>query len=68
MTYNKFGKNIDKDFAVVNFDDILSKFVDADGICKTCGHNHRFSPSFKYAKRVVSSLSYLCLSNGDDSY
>jgi len=68
MTYDKFGKSIDKDFGVVNIADILSKFVDANGICKICGHNHRFRPSFKYTKKVISSLSYLCLSKGDDSY
>jgi hypothetical protein len=59
MTYDKFGKNIDKDFGVVNIDDLLLKFVDANGICKTCGHNHRFSPSFKYTKTMISSLSCL---------
>lgn len=64
MTCDISRNNIDKDFGAINIDDILlSNFVDGNGICKVCGHSH----SFRYAPRVISNLSHLCLSE-DEPY
>ncbi len=60
MTNNNISvKNIDKDFSIINIDDILSIFVDSNEACKECGCDHSFRPTFKNTKTSIDVIRSL---------
>jgi hypothetical protein len=36
---------------------IISQFVDANSICRACGHNHSFQPDFENVKTSIDDIS-----------
>jgi hypothetical protein len=42
-----------------DLDNLLSHFVDKNGICKVCGHDHSFNPTFVAVKLSVDIIPEL---------
>jgi hypothetical protein len=42
-----------------DLDGILARFVDKNGKCKTCGHDHRFKPNLQNVNTSIDVISGL---------
>jgi hypothetical protein len=42
-----------------NLDDTLARFVDGNGICKACGHDHSFKPDLGNVNTSIDIISEL---------
>jgi hypothetical protein len=59
MTESKFPDDANKDFDINNIENILAHFVDDKGICKICGHYHRFNLRFEGVKASIDIIEEL---------
>jgi hypothetical protein len=59
MTESKFPDDANKDFDINNIENILAHFVDDKGICKICGHYHRFNPRLEGVKTSIDIIKEL---------
>ncbi|HEY7081685.1 MAG TPA: hypothetical protein VH500_18485 [Nitrososphaeraceae archaeon] len=50
MTTSTSAKSPSKDFRATDVSSILSYYIDSDGNCRICGHNHSFKFNYKEAK------------------
>ena len=51
MTISTFDKEVHKDSYDDDLEKILASFVDENGICRTCGHDHSFTGKEKIQER-----------------
>jgi len=49
----------DKVFDTSDIEDILTYFVDRNGICKICGQDHSFKPTFEDIKTSIDVIPML---------
>jgi hypothetical protein len=59
MTNYKILSAIDKDSYAESFEDILDQFVGPDGICRTCGKDHRYRPIFENTSTSIDIIPLL---------
>jgi hypothetical protein len=53
------NNSIDSHSSSLELEEILSQFVDENGICKMCGHDHSFTPTFEGVKTSIDIISEL---------
>jgi len=56
MTKNIIRNDTDKHFDISDIEDILACFVDDNGLCKTCGQDHSFRPTFEGVKTSIDDV------------
>ena len=56
MTKDIFLNDADKHFENSKIEDILSYFVDSNGNCRGCVHDHSFMPTFVNAETSIDLI------------
>jgi hypothetical protein len=59
MTTSTSTKSSAKDFCDIDISSILAYYIDNDGICKKCGHNHSFKFNYEEAKSSIDIIPKL---------
>jgi hypothetical protein len=52
---NGYKKKADKSNGV-KMKDLLAKFVETNGVCKICGHDHSYKPNFDNVKSSIDMI------------
>jgi hypothetical protein len=56
MTKNTLNNEVDKDSDNDDLEKILASLVDKNGVCKTCGQDHSFRPTFQDTKASIDVM------------
>jgi hypothetical protein len=59
MTTSTSTKSSAKDFRATDVSSILAYYIDDDGTCKICGHNHSFKFNYEEAMSSIDIISKL---------
>ena len=59
MTNYKIQRAVDKPCLDQNFEGILDRFIDPNGICLTCGKDHRDMPTFENTPTSIDIIPLL---------
>jgi hypothetical protein len=59
MKTSTSAKSPSKDGRATDISRILDYYVDSDGTCKMCGHNHSFKFNYKEAKTSIDIIPKL---------
>lgn len=65
MTKNIFTSGTHKGFDSNDIEHILSNYVDSHGICKICGQDHSFKPTFEIVITSIDVIPQLLQKNND---
>ncbi|HEY7078843.1 MAG TPA: hypothetical protein VH500_04015 [Nitrososphaeraceae archaeon] len=59
MTTSTSTKSPSKDGSTIDVSSILEYYIDSDGTCKICGHNHSFKFNYEEAKSSIDLIPKL---------
>jgi len=59
MTTSTSTKSPTKDDRTINVSSILDYYIDSDGNCTICGHNHSFKFNYEEAKSSIDLIPKL---------